>query len=70
MLRKLNDQMLFDATQLTGLVSTLKAGDTVTLSVQRNGKATPLSATLTEKEQPKMEAGGRGMMSGRGMPGM
>ena len=64
-LHKLNDQLLINPEQLSVLVRTFKPGDTITLTVIRQGKPLELQATLVEKEMPRMFRGG---MAVRALP--
>lgn len=53
-LRKLADQDLIDARQLSVLIRAKKPGDTVKLTIVRAGKEQVVTATLGEREVPKM----------------
>ncbi len=53
-LRKLADQDLVDARQLSVLIRAKKPGDTVKLTIVRAGKEQVVTATLGEREVPKM----------------
>ena len=67
--QKVNDQVLFNGQQFSALIRTLKAGDEVTLTVFRKGKASTVTAKLAEKKLPKLQAGGWTIMGGgAGMP--
>ncbi len=51
LLQKLDDQLLVDERQLTALVHSRKPGETVTLTVVREGKPVVLKAKLGEREE-------------------
>jgi serine protease Do len=53
-LRKLGDQDLVDARQLSVLIRAKKSGDAVKLTIVRAGKEQVVTATLGEREVPKM----------------
>ncbi|HLP26652.1 MAG TPA: PDZ domain-containing protein, partial [Acidobacteriota bacterium] len=53
-LRKLADQELVDPRQLSVLIRSRKPGDTVKLTIVRAGKEQVVTATLGEREVPKM----------------
>lgn len=59
-LEKLDDQLLFNAEQLTALVRSHQAGDKVTLEVIRQGKPEGIEVALGEQERPKPTPLGEG----------
>jgi hypothetical protein len=66
-LLKLDDQILINAHQLAVLVRIRKAGDTVSLTLLREGRQTAVPVKLTEKELPVLEEHGPfGMPFGEG----
>lgn len=54
-LHKLNDQLLCNVEQLATLVRMNKPGDTVKVTLIRKGEPMEISATLVEREMPKMD---------------
>lgn len=54
-LHKLNDQVLINQQQLAVLVRTFKGGQSVALTVFRDGKSTELTAKLEERDVPPLE---------------
>lgn len=56
LLQQINDQMIFNHTQLAALTRWYKAGTKINVSLLRAGKPLTVTATLSEKEQPVAEA--------------
>lgn len=67
LLQKLDDQFLVDDRQLTALIHSHKPGETVTLTVVREGKPLTLKAKLGEHEETA-EGEGRFMLQFGGLP--
>lgn len=63
LLTRVNDQWIINPQQLATVVRMNKTGDTVNLTLVREGQATTVSATLSEKEVPALDDLGH-------MPGM
>jgi len=64
-IEKLNDQWLINTEQLAALLHTMKAGDTISLSIVRQGERQALRATLAEKDlELQNTAGGGGGAAG------